>query len=235
MSQYVLDMHHTGLFVRRGIPADPYIINEVPTYAALAVGPDDTVLDLGANIGAMSHRFLSDGAKHVISVEPFPDNIDMLRRNLSSFDSSRYTILEAAVAGRESGQVMTLYTPDTNFGMISVMKHDIDYARLTGEIQVFTVKFDELVVQYQPTIIKCDVEGAEMNFVSDLVALPDSVKQLAIEWHNFEPHLEDQAMYDAHIYAHSTLIRHCGFSLISQSGELIPGQHSSLLCIYSRR
>lgn len=232
MSNYILDPHPSGLFVRRGIPADPYVIGEVESYAAFRIAPGDVVLDLGANIGAMSHRFLSDGAKHVVAVEPFPANVEMVRKNLSTFEPSRYTILEAAVVGAGSGDTIEINTTDTNFGMISRVRHDVDYAVITGSLTVGTEKFSTLVEHYRPDAIKCDIEGGEMDFLEDLAALPAHVTRLAIEWHAFAEDLE--GMFGGYVDTDRRLTTEAGFQRISQSGAMIPNQHSAMMCVYAR-
>lgn len=221
------------MFVRKGIPADDYVVGEVPTYSKFVIREGDRVLDLGANIGAMSQRFLKDGAELVVSVEPFPDNVLVLRKNLEAFDSLHYVILQAAVVGPDTGPELTLYTPDTNFGMVSRVKHDVPYAVLTGAINVPTVQFDDLVERYEPTAIKCDIEGGEYDFLPSLLNLPASVTRLAIEWHHFQQDLETGGKESTYLMAQERL-RKQGFRAIAGSGAFLPNEHSARLCIYSR-
>jgi FkbM family methyltransferase len=232
MNSYEIDQDPSGLFVRRGILADPYVIGEVPSYAALRIGPGDIVLDLGANIGAMSHRFLTDGADYVLAVEPFPDNVKMVELNLARFEPGRYDIIEAAVVGESTGPTLDLHTPDTNFGMISRVRHDVPYAALTGTITAKTEKFSDLVREHEPTAIKCDIEGGEIDFLDDLVALPEHVTRLAIEWHVFDEDLS--GMFDKVTATDQALTLDAGFNLLATSGALHRTQHSAQLCVYAR-
>ncbi len=57
---------------------------EVKLYGAGASGVQrgDTVLDCGAHIGLFTREAMSAGARLVIAVEPAPENVECLRRNL---------------------------------------------------------------------------------------------------------------------------------------------------------
>jgi FkbM family methyltransferase len=58
---------------------------EVAIYGtgAQSVRPGDTVLDCGANIGAYTRTALAAGAQLVVAIEPAPENLACLRRNLA--------------------------------------------------------------------------------------------------------------------------------------------------------
>jgi FkbM family methyltransferase len=43
----------------------------------------DVVLDCGAGIGLFARQALKRGARTVIAIEPVPENLECLRRNLS--------------------------------------------------------------------------------------------------------------------------------------------------------
>jgi FkbM family methyltransferase len=233
-SNFQLLEHESGLYIRQGIAADPYVISEIPTYEKFVVGPGDTVLDLGANIGALSHRFLTDGAELVIAVEPFPSNVEMLRKNLEQFSAARYEIIEAAVVGPNTGEYLDLHTPDTNFGMISRARHNVPYAELTGTLNVITVQFDGLLDRYHPTAIKCDIEGGEWDFAERLMNLPETVRTIAIELHNFHEHIEDPSHHTLELYDDLTLALGSQFHFLGSSGVFLTNEHSAKLVIYSR-
>lgn len=233
MSNYQIRQHANGMFVRNEIPADDYVIGEIPTYEQFRVGPGDRVLDLGANIGAMSQRFLSDGADLVVSVEPFPDNVIMLRKNLAQFDPDHYEILQAAVVGVGTGEFLELHTPDTNFGMISRVRHDVPYAELTGKLTVPTVQFQYLLGRFAPTAIKCDIEGGEWDLFDDLQRLPAHVTRLAIEMHHFAEDIEHGNRFSDYVYLQTQFQRQ-GFRRLARSGAFLEIDHSAELSIFSR-
>ena len=52
--------------------------------AEQGVHTGDVVLDCGANVGVFTREALADGARSVVSIEPAPDNVECLRRNLAA-------------------------------------------------------------------------------------------------------------------------------------------------------
>ncbi|MGC3970946.1 MAG: FkbM family methyltransferase [Pirellulales bacterium] len=69
------------------------------------IGPDNWVLDVGANIGTTSVPLACDTAARVLAVEPIDDNARLLRQNAAQNGfGERITCIEAAVAG-EPGEV----------------------------------------------------------------------------------------------------------------------------------
>lgn len=55
---------------------------DIYTYGEHGVKPGDVVLDCGANVGIFCRKALSKGAKLVVAIEPSPENVECLRRNL---------------------------------------------------------------------------------------------------------------------------------------------------------
>ena len=60
---------------------------------ARGVQPGDVVLDCGANIGIFSKTALASGARLVVAVEPAPDTLECLRRNLGREIAERRVIV----------------------------------------------------------------------------------------------------------------------------------------------
>ena len=48
-----------------------------------AIRKGDIVVDCGANVGVFTRRALDAGAKLVVAIEPAPDNLECLRRNVA--------------------------------------------------------------------------------------------------------------------------------------------------------
>jgi FkbM family methyltransferase len=234
MSRFPLYRESSGLWCRKGIASDTYVMSEQSGYDVLGVSTRDVVLDIGANIGVIACRALDLGAARVVAVEPHDDNVHVLQLNLGRYDPARYSILQAAVVGRgHAGGSVILHTPDDNFAMCSLVAHGAPHARLTGSVIVPAVEFEELVEQYHPTLIKIDIEAGEYGFAESLARLPAAVRGLAIEWHNFEPHLADGLFYERYLSAHETLLAN-GYCVTCTSGGIIRGEHSAVLHIYAR-
>ena len=107
-----------------------------------AVGPDDLVLDVGANIGFTALLFWQSGAK-VIAFEPSPKAFRLLARNVEGKCEAR----QIAIADR-SGTVFFNECPQLN------LSHLAD-----SGLEVAAVTIDSL--GERPTFIKIDVEGYE--------------------------------------------------------------------------
>lgn len=130
------------------------------------------VLDIGACFGAATQMFLDNGARQVIAVEPEPDNLRLLRKNVGG--DSRVTIMPRAITG--DGEPTRLYlSPGVNTGA-----HSLHVTRGRESIPVPGIGLPVLLRQYRPACIKVDCEGAEYDFIHDL---PGHVKQIAMEIH----------------------------------------------------
>ncbi len=109
-----------------------------------AVGPDDLVFDIGANIGFTARLFLESGAR-VIAFEPSPKAFRLLAKNLEGLGDAR----QLAVAERP-GKVFFEECAQLN------LSHLADRG-----IEVEAVTVDSL--PERPTFIKIDVEGFEAS------------------------------------------------------------------------
>jgi len=107
-----------------------------------AVGPDDVVFDVGANIGFTALLFRQSGAR-VIAFEPSPKAFRLLARNLENKGDAR----QLAVADRP-GRLFFEECDQLN------LSHLAD-----SGIEVEAVTIDSLAER--PTFIKIDVEGHE--------------------------------------------------------------------------
>ena len=226
--------HESGPWCRAGVAADAYVVGERATYDRLRIVQGDVVLDLGAHIGVVARHVLDRGAAHVVAVEPYAPNVRILRLNLSTHDQSRYTIVAAAAVGPDhTSEYADLLVPAENFAMCSLVHHGAPYAVPTGRRKVAAVQFDMLLASHRPTVLKVDIEAGEFAFVGSLVNLPRHVRCVAIEWHNFDPHLQDGRFYQVYSDSHTKLLA-SGYALVHTSGMMVELQHSAVLHIYDR-
>lgn len=201
----------TGLLYR---PGDTFIIEDVRTnYAKLPVKAGDVLLDLGANIGAVSLLALSKGAARIVAVEADPNNIALLRRNLGK----RALILWAAV-GATAGRLPFYVDRAHPFQSSRVA------ARGSRRIEVPMVPFAGLLEQYRPTIVKCDIEFGEYD-LPELARLPDHVRVLAMEIHvrhrRFAQTPDDIAARRVEAAALLAAIKAQGFKVVRRKDNLV--------------
>lgn len=125
------------------------------------IRPGDIVYDLGAHAGYFSllGSVLTGPSGRVVSFEPLPANVDFLRRHLQLNGIQNCTVVPAAVSSQEG--MARFETSNPSMGRLLN-----DEGAAVGEIQVKTVTLDGMVSRGEippPSIIKCDVEGADLS------------------------------------------------------------------------
>lgn len=171
-----LTLHKRSGLLRREGTLDDYVIGERRQYLRLEPGSDDILLDVGANIGAVSALFLAQGVRGVIAVEPDPDNAEICRRNLAAWPD-RGVVVEAAATA--TGAETDLYlNAGKNKGLHSTVSR-----RGREKIRVQSYTLEYLLEFYKPTLLKVDIEGGEYALASTLTGLPAHVRGVAIELH----------------------------------------------------
>jgi len=135
-----------------------------------SIKPGMVVFDIGAHVGfytMLASVALGDQGE-VVAFEPFPHNVDFLKRHLAINHRRNVRIIEAAVGSRNSqGRFRT--GADTSTGCVSD----------NGDLAVPLVALDDLVSSgavQPPQIIKMDIEGGEYDALA-------GAKNLLAEWH----------------------------------------------------
>jgi FkbM family methyltransferase len=127
-----------------------------------AVSADSVVWDVGANVGLYSRQAIAKGARHVVCIEPAPEAVATLRRQLASdgFDPTRYTVLPVALSDvNGSANFLAAGTSVTN-RLGSPSAHGAE------TIEVSVQRAEDLVRQQMtpgPNVVKVDVEGFELE------------------------------------------------------------------------
>jgi FkbM family methyltransferase len=128
----------------------------------LSITPGMVVADIGANIGyytLLAARAVGPSGR-VISFEPDPRNLELLRRNLAANGfGDRVTVIDAAIGDR-SGSI-TLYRHAFNFGA-----HSVAEANASGEapLDVVCLTLDEALMSQgveHLDVLKIDTQGSE--------------------------------------------------------------------------
>lgn len=163
----------TGMLYREDT-LDQYVIKEVGRcYANLVLRPDDIVLDLGGNIGAYAKTIAQKVAK-VITCEPEPENFDILMRNIVELENVEP--LQVAVVGDDRDTVRLFVNGEKNKGSHSLV---VQGGRDFVEVQARSL--EDLLFEYEPTVIKMDIEGSEYELLNSCNL--DGVRALAVEFH----------------------------------------------------
>ncbi|MBF0175706.1 MAG: FkbM family methyltransferase [Magnetococcales bacterium] len=128
-----------------------------------------TVLDVGANIGLFGCLLL-ERADKVFLVEPDPDNVLQIKKNLALHKKKNATVLQMAVSG-ESNQTVDFFSHKRKKCCNTLLPGSFKPCD-SDAIQVKQVKTISLRDLLQWTgentvdLLKCDVEGAEYDIVA---------------------------------------------------------------------
>lgn len=138
------------------------------------------VLDLGACAGSFCRLSLNGGCEAYVGVEPDEENFDCLTLNANN-DPRATLINKAAIRGdAPCVEFLVLNSGDKLSG--EVLREE-SVTRNRSVISVPALNFHKLLDEFQPDIIKMDVEGAEFELLDR--KLPDCVNQIVMEIHVF--------------------------------------------------
>ncbi len=141
---------------KRGMAARLHNLDRIYLFSALGP-PPGPVLDVGAHAGEFSLMALSRG-RAVYAVEPDPDALACLRRNLAGRES--ITVIDALVWNAEEELTFSLAAAKANS---SVFGPDAP-EETTGTIRRRATTLDRIAEDYGIdglAFLKCDAEGAE--------------------------------------------------------------------------
>jgi FkbM family methyltransferase len=132
------------------------------------------IIDVGANIGAFTCYALEHASNAlVIAVEPEPNNLKMLKMNVSRVDANRVDIRETAVADYEGES-----TIEDNAGSSVLGK-----SGSTVQVKRIDDILSTLGKNVDIDIFKIDIEGFEVKVLLDMsMELQNRIKFFAIEY-----------------------------------------------------
>lgn len=122
--------------------------------------PGSTFLDVGANIGAFTVP-MAGRAQRVIAIEPSPQVLPYLRRNVALNQLSNVHIFACAASAPDRDSVPLYVPPDSHFGMASSAPQFHDQP-----ISVPARTLDAILAECPGTpasVIKIDTEGYEAH------------------------------------------------------------------------
>lgn len=157
----------------------PHLLNQM--------GKGDVVIDAGANIGVFTvmASFLVGDTGTVISVEPDPENIAGLRKNIKLNNLKNVIIVDRALF-QESDMTLNLRSNGTMSSILSENGYNIEHNY--NRYSVKTVTFDDMISGrgINPSILKMDIEGAEKFALKGAAKTLRSIRCMEAEIHDFE-------------------------------------------------
>lgn len=144
---------------------------------------EDVVYDLGSNIGVFTKWVLNQGnVKHIYAFEPTPELVKLAAKTFSP--NPNVTIFDKAISGTN-----TIAKFQTFSNSVSNTLRDFEGKNETyiDAIDVECVNLEEFISTNDllfPTIIKCDIEGAEYDFLDNTSdEFLSKVKIIILEYH----------------------------------------------------
>jgi len=129
----LVNLGKTKIYLRKNIIDDYWVFEGVffaDEYWPLKLSKSNIILDVGANIGAFTLN-VAPKVKHVIAIEPEPNNFEMLKRNIKLNNFNNITLLNYAVSDMEE----TVYF-NTTGGSAKVSEKGI--SRKSKAIRLYT-------------------------------------------------------------------------------------------------
>jgi len=138
----------------------------------------ETLVDVGANVGALSQVFWDHGARtnQVVSIEPLPENVKAIEARIrASKAGKKWTVKKCAISAHNGS--IALRRIRAAWGANAMVPRDDAGER----IEVACRTLASLVPQ--ATVVKIDVEGHEYAFLPQALAAMPKVKAWALELH----------------------------------------------------
>ena len=158
-----------------GVAYEVFVHDDYEDYSGLPPDQVRFIVDLGANVGLSSLKFLLKypNAK-ILAFEPHPEHARQARRNFRlSGVLDRVTLVEAGAGAKDrfasfhSNMTSSCVVPEETAGAITVKLVDI-LATLQGK------RID---------LLKMDIEGGEYEVMSDQRFPTLDIGQIVMEWH----------------------------------------------------
>ncbi|KKD39569.1 FkbM family methyltransferase [Limnoraphis robusta] len=186
---------------------------ELPIQTALAkyLKPNSVFYDIGANIGfftVIAARLVGESGQ-VYAFEPVPENADRIRQNAEINQFSHVTVFEKAVSANP-GTAELLLAHHSGGATLSTAGTPPD---LRGKMDVELVSIDDLIAQGQikpPSLVKIDVEGAEIAVLQGMVQTLKQFQPLLI----YEVDDGNQAAFRAKNQEIEAFITSAGYDII---------------------
>jgi FkbM family methyltransferase len=149
----------------------------------LHVDAGSTVLDLGANIGSFAlllHSLHPDVPFRGVAFEPFPENFELLERNLAANDVRSFRAERLAISAVDGDvRLRTDRTPDT------VTISDEGEGMYVPSRRLSTYCSEHEIDRID--LLKLDVEGAEHEIVDgDYAFLCSAAARVLVEYHDLD-------------------------------------------------
>lgn len=170
------------------------VLNREYTPEGFEIGGHDTVVDIGAHIGAftvMSARFAREGV--VYALEPVEENYELLLRNIELNKLTNVIPTKMAVS-KETGKREIFVQEDATSG------HSFFYRTNRSPVTVDTTSLEDFIDRMnikKIDFLKIDCEGAEYEILTNCPERVFSmIQRIGMEYHYGEDKKDPQILVD---------------------------------------
>jgi FkbM family methyltransferase len=154
-------------------------------YGGKELFENSCVIDVGAHVGVFTLFALRNGAKYVIAIEPNPQAVKYLIRNVYvNKVSSKVKVLPYAIGSERSKAKLYLHALSMGDSSFEKKWHGKD---IMEAIECQIIKLDDIITmipdQCLRIALKVDVEGSEIEVLRSGLTLLQKVTFLALEIH----------------------------------------------------
>lgn len=152
--------------------------------------PEDTVIDIGGNIGMFSIYVRKKFGCKVIAFEPVPLNYEQFKVNmeLNGLSESDIELHNVAISDIE-GDKVKIYTSVFNTGASS------EFAGCGNIESMCPTETIDKYITSDCKYLKIDCEGAEYKIIPTILDKLDDIKYIGIEYHNLAPDHDPIALH----------------------------------------
>ena len=200
---------------------DRYILRE-NSYNRVVINENDRVLDLGAHIGIFARTALAAGAT-VACYEPEVINYKLLQMNGTLYGDKFFSVNSAVVADDSdfalAGFASLWIDADGDGDSGRSALHSLYRTRGARlPVNVSVVSWSQILKDFNPTILKVDVEGAELSYDWRALSECNDLRTVALEIENKQSQEDDN-----HRIIES--LKDLGFTLINETNGWSTVQH----------
>lgn len=162
--------------IRASLRSDGYESKEANAVEKL-IKRGDVVMELGGGIGFMSTLVATKTrAKSVHAFEANPQLIPYIRQ-VHALNKAKKAEVTHAVLASEEGETSFYVRPNFLASSLSPMDDDTEVT----QVQVPTLDVNKVIAELQPTVLICDIEGAEANLLPQMDL--STLRAVVIETH----------------------------------------------------
>lgn len=150
----------------------------------LQIEPNDVVYDLGSNHGIFTMYAHHLGAKKIYAFEPTPDVCEHFRKTFNDFQNIK--LFEKAISDSEKNTEFFVH-PNSVTNAMNKFWRDRHHSTI-NTIPVACINLENFIHSNNlslPTVVKCDIEGEEYNFLNSVSdAFLSTINLFLIEFHD---------------------------------------------------